>query len=140
MLVIRLQRTGRTNLAHYRLIVQDKRNHPKRGKVVAYVGTYNPYTKAVSLDKDKLSLFLQNGAQPTNTVARLCKSNGVKLPSWVSIEKRAKRSTRHPEKLRKNRSAKDVAPEPKKDAGDSDQSQADAAATEDVTLNTAAAV
>ncbi|HEX9679652.1 MAG TPA: 30S ribosomal protein S16 [Candidatus Saccharimonadales bacterium] len=110
MLAIRLKRIGRANDAFYRLIVQDSRRHPTRGKVVAYLGTFDPHAKTVTIDKDETKRFLSNGAQPSQTAARLLKKEGVKLPSWVSIEKQPKKTTRNPEKLRKNRPAGAEAP------------------------------
>lgn len=102
MLAIRLKRTGRANLAQYRVIVQDARRHPKRGAVVEYLGTYDPHAKATVIDKDRIKHYLSNGAQPSTAVAKLLKKDGIKLPKWVVIDKNPKRSTRNPEKLRKN--------------------------------------
>jgi small subunit ribosomal protein S16 len=110
MLAIRLQRLGRTNLAKYRVVVQDSHTHPTSGRIVAYVGSYDPYSKEVTLDADKITFYLDNGAQPSPRVARLLKSNKIKLPSWVKIEKRPKAATRHPEKLRKNQPKASPAP------------------------------
>ena len=103
MLAIRLKRTGRKGHAQFRMIVQDSHRSPMSGKVVAYVGSYNPHDKSVSIDKDEIERFLKNGAQPSNRVAMLLKDNGVKLPKWVKIDTTGKGDTRNPEKLRKNR-------------------------------------
>ncbi len=102
MLAIRMQRTGRRGHAMFRVIVQDSRYTPTSGKVVANLGHYDPHTKAVTVDKDKASLFLKNGAQPSERVARLLKKEGVKLPDWVVISDDIKKKTRNPEKLRKD--------------------------------------
>jgi small subunit ribosomal protein S16 len=114
MLAIRLQRTGRTGHAQFRVIVQDDRFSPKSGRVVAYVGSYDPHTKAAKLDGEKISKYLENGAQPSDRVAQLLKKEGIKLPSWVKVSDPQKRSVRNPEKLRRNRPA--GAPEPGKPA------------------------
>jgi small subunit ribosomal protein S16 len=102
MLVIRLQRLGRKNDAQYRIVVQNSRNHPKRGKVIAYVGSYDPHSKQIELSKDEIQEYLNNGAQPSNRVALLLKSEGIKLPKWVVIKKQTKRETKNQDKLRKN--------------------------------------
>ena len=102
MLAIRLKRIGRSNLAQYRVIVQDSRRHPKRGAVVEYLGTYDPHAKTLEVDKDRVKHFLSNGAQPSNTIAKLLKKDGMRMPKWVTLEKKAKRQTKNPEKLRKN--------------------------------------
>ena len=103
MLAIRLKRTGRKAYAVYRVAVQESQRHPSSGRVVAYVGTYNPHTKDVNLDKEQVEKFLSNGAQPTARVVKLLKDASIKLPDWVKQPNLNKnRSTRNPEKLRKN--------------------------------------
>lgn len=103
MLAIRLQRLGRKALPIYRLAVQESRRHPSSGRVVAYVGSFNPHTKDVTLDKEKVEFYLKNGAQPTPRVVRILSSEKVELPAWVKVGAGEKsRKTRKPEKLRKN--------------------------------------
>jgi small subunit ribosomal protein S16 len=103
MLVIRMQRTGRKGHAQFRVVVQDSRRTPTSGKIVASLGSFNPHNKQAVLDKDKISFYLDHGAQPSDRVARLLKSEGIKLPGWVKLESDKTRSIRNPEKLRKNR-------------------------------------
>ncbi len=105
MLAIRLQRTGRKGLAHYRVIVQEAQKSPKSGRVVARIGHYNPHTKEVVVDKEQAEKFMKNGAQPSDKVARLFKAEKVKLPSWVKLDSNKKRSVKNIEKLRKNQPA-----------------------------------
>lgn len=105
MLAIRMQRTGRKGHAQFRLIVQDKRFSPKNGRVVAFLGSYDPHTKKAILDTEKATAYLKNGAQPTDRVASILKSEGVKLPSWVNLSQPQKRTVKNPEKLRRNRPA-----------------------------------
>lgn len=102
MLAIRLQRLGRKALPVYRIAVQESQRHPSSGRVVAYVGSYNPHTKESKLDVEKVSLYLKNGAQPTPRVVRILQENKVALPAWVKTAEQKKSTTRHPEKLRKN--------------------------------------
>jgi small subunit ribosomal protein S16 len=105
MLAIRLQRTGRRGHAQFRLVVQDERFNPSSGRVVTYVGSYNPHSKAISLDSEKIGKYLANGAQPSQTVIKLLKKEGLKMPGWVSLDKPQEKSIRNPEKLRRNRPA-----------------------------------
>ena len=105
MLAIRLQRTGRSGHSQFRLIAQDSRFSPKRGRVVAYLGSYNPHTKEVKLDGEKISQYLSNGAQPSDTAARLIKKEGIKLPAWVSSAQPKQKTVRNPEKRRSTRPA-----------------------------------
>ena len=59
MLAIRLQRLGRKAFPVYRVAVQESQRHPSSGRVVAYVGTYNPHTKDVTLNKEKVEFYLK---------------------------------------------------------------------------------
>lgn len=109
MLAIRLQRTGRKGLAHYRVIVQEAQKSPKSGRVVARIGHYNPHTKEVVVDKEQAEKFMKNGAQPSDKVARLFKSEKIKLPGWVAFDADKERTTKNTEKLRKHQPAKEEA-------------------------------
>jgi small subunit ribosomal protein S16 len=115
MLVIRLKRLGRKGYPVYRVVVQESQRHPSSGRVVAYVGHYNPHTKAVQLDNAKIERYLQNGAQPTERVVKLLLDAKIKLPEWVEKPKNDRQGKiRFADKLRKNRPAeevKDVEPE-----------------------------
>lgn len=102
MLAIRLQRLGRKGYPVYRLAVQEAQRHPSSGRVVAYVGSYNPHDKSVTLDKEKIEFYLSNGAQPSPRVVRILKDQKVKLPSWVKGAGEKSSKIRNPEKLRKN--------------------------------------
>lgn len=100
MLAIRMQRTGRKGHAMFRMVVQDSRRTPTSGKIVALLGSYDPHAKNLSVDKEKAAFYLENGAQPSERVARLLKSEGVKLPDWVKLSAGKERTVRNPEKRR----------------------------------------
>lgn len=103
MLAIRLQRIGRKGYPIYRLAVQEAQRSPKSGRVVAYVGSYNPHTKEASVQTEAAQKYLDNGAQPTPRVVKLLKDAGVKLPTWVKEPATDKqKSLKNAEKLRKN--------------------------------------
>ncbi len=126
MLAIRLQRLGRKALPIYRLAVQESRRHPSSGRVVAYVGNFNPHTKDVTLDKEKVEFYLKNGARPTPRVVRILTDQKVELPIWVKGVSGDKSSKiRHPEKLRKN--------QPKEEAPAEAPAEAEAAKPEEQT-------
>ena len=111
MLAIRLQRLGRKGYPTYRLAVQEARRHPSSGRVVAYVGSYNPHSKETKLDVEKVERYLSNGAQPTPRVVKLLKENKVKLPEWVKFASKKESAVKDAEKLRKNRPAEEVVEE-----------------------------
>lgn len=111
MLAIRLQRTGRSGHANYRVVVQDSRQTPTSGKVIANLGSYDPHTKVANLSKDEVERFLSNGAQPSERLVKLLKKEGIKLPKWVETPAKKEKAIRNPEKLRRNRPAGEPAPE-----------------------------
>ena len=102
MLAIRMQRNGRAHLPMYRIVVQEAQRHPLSGRVVAEVGNYNPATKKVVLDTEKVEFYLKNGAKPSSRVAFVFKKNGVKLPDWYKEAPAKSAKGKHQDKLRKN--------------------------------------
>ena len=112
MLAIRLERLGRKALPVYRLAVQESHRHPSSGRVVAYVGSYNPHTKETRLDLEKVSFYLGNGAQPTPRVVRILADQKVELPSWVKQTNKKESAIKNNDKLRKNQPAEEAPEEP----------------------------
>ena len=111
MLAIRLQRVGRQGYATYRLAVQEASRHPSSGRVVAYVGSYNPHTKEANVQVELAQKYLDNGAQPTPRVVKLLETAGVKLPKWVKKADAKSKTIRNAEKLRKNQPKEEVVAE-----------------------------
>lgn len=89
MLVIRLARTGKKHQAYYRIVVADKRS-AVGAKFIEILGNYDPHAKNLSLDKEKLGQYISNGAQPSNSVAKILKAEKVELPKWVKIVEKKK--------------------------------------------------
>ena len=75
---IRLRRMGAKKAPFYRVVVADERS-PRDGKFIDEIGYYNPLTNPaeVKIDADKAQKWLDNGAQPTETVKSLLKKNGI---------------------------------------------------------------
>lgn len=94
---IRLRRTGARKQPTYRFVVADSRS-PRDGRFFEIVGHYNPRRDPVEiiLDEAKVKKWLDNGAEPSDTVARLLASKGLldaaKVPTRKPREKRAKKS------------------------------------------------
>jgi len=103
MLVIRMQRTGRKGHAMFRMVVQDSRQTPSSGKVVARLGSYDPHAKTLTLDKEKAGFYLEHGAQPSERVGVLLNKEGVKLPKWVIQSTKKESAVRNPDKRRSTR-------------------------------------
>ncbi|MGP1351351.1 MAG: 30S ribosomal protein S16 [Hoylesella marshii] len=77
---IRLQRGGRKGYAFYSIVIADVRA-PRDGKFTEKIGTYNPNTNpaTVDLNFDRALHWVECGAQPTDTVRNILKSEGVYL-------------------------------------------------------------
>ncbi len=112
MLVIRMQRKGRKGHAQFRVVVQDSRRTPTSGKIVAQVGTYDPHTKTATLDKERVSHYLEHGAQPSDRVVFMLEKEGIKLPKWVKKADKKEGKIRHADKLKRNRPAEEKVEEP----------------------------
>ena len=71
---IRLARHGAKKRPYYRVVVADA-HAPRDGRFIDEVGRYNPCIEPalVSFDMEKVDKWIANGAQPTDTVARLLK-------------------------------------------------------------------
>jgi len=91
LLRIRLARRGKKKQARYRVVVADQRK-AVQAKFVEILGWYNPHTKELKINKEKTEGWLSKGANPTNTIARLLKKDGLKLPKWVEIIDKKKKS------------------------------------------------
>lgn len=75
---IRLQRGGRKHYAFYSIVIADVRA-PRDGKFTEKIGTFNPNTNpaTVDLNFDRALYWVETGAQPTDTVRNILKSEGV---------------------------------------------------------------
>lgn len=75
---IRLTRVGSKKNPIYRVVVADSRS-PRDGKFIEIVGRYNPQTNpsTISLDAEKIRAWIEKGAQPSDSVKRLMKAQGI---------------------------------------------------------------
>ncbi|MFM8971247.1 MAG: 30S ribosomal protein S16 [Actinomycetota bacterium] len=75
---IRLMRVGKKKQPSYRIVVADGRS-PRDGRFIEILGQYAPRQEpsVVNLDNERALHWLRNGAQPTETVAKLLHISGV---------------------------------------------------------------
>jgi small subunit ribosomal protein S16 len=85
MLMIRFQRIGRKNDPAFRIVVLEKTSGPKAGKYVDLVGTYNPKTKATSIQAEKIAAWEAKGAQVSPSVHNLLVKEGVREGSKIAV-------------------------------------------------------
>lgn len=78
MLRIRLQRKGRKKRPIYHLVVADSRS-PRDGRIIEQVGRYDNVTenKEVVLNEDRILYWLETGAQPSDTVRKILRNEGL---------------------------------------------------------------
>ncbi len=77
---LRLKRFGRRHKSFFRLNAMDSRK-PRDGRVIEELGWYDPNTKdnsrKLSLNRERIEYWLGVGAQPSDTVRRLLKRQGI---------------------------------------------------------------
>lgn len=78
MLRIRLSRIGKRKQPSYRIVVTDQRN-PREGAHLEIIGHYNPLTNpaTITLKEDRAIHWLQVGAQPSDTAAKILSRSGI---------------------------------------------------------------
>jgi len=77
MLMIRFQRIGRTNDPAFRIVVLEKERAAKAGNIVELLGTYNPRSKALTLNEAHVKEWIAKGAQPTGSIHNLLINKGI---------------------------------------------------------------
>ncbi len=75
--MIRFQRIGRTNDPAFRIAVLEKERAAKAGNIVELLGTYNPRSKALTLNEASVKEWIAKGAQPTDSIRNLLINKGV---------------------------------------------------------------
>jgi small subunit ribosomal protein S16 len=75
---LRLTRVGGKKDPIWRVVVADQRS-PRDGRVIEIVGRYNAQTEpsTVVLDEERVKLWLSRGAQPSETVRKLLRIQGI---------------------------------------------------------------
>ena len=78
MVKIRLKRMGAHKKPFYRVVVADSRA-PRDGKFIEEIGYYDPMKepKVIEINAELAKKWLENGAQPTETVKKLFKNAGI---------------------------------------------------------------
>lgn len=85
MVKLRLKRIGAKKRPFYRIVAADSRA-PRDGKFLETVGTYDPRQQPseVTLKEDRIRYWLDNGAQPTETVRGILVRNEISPKSEVT--------------------------------------------------------
>ena len=75
---MRLTRVGSNKNPIWRIVVADRRS-PRDGRTIETIGSYNPRTEpsTIVVDAERAQHWLDHGALPTETVARLLRAQGI---------------------------------------------------------------
>jgi small subunit ribosomal protein S16 len=93
MLAIKLQRIGKKHQPSYRIVVAEKRSK-MAAPPVEDLGSYNPFTKAFTCNKERVAHWIKSGAQPTVTVHNLLVSRAVIMTPKLSLKIKVKEKTK----------------------------------------------
>ena len=87
---LRLKRGGAKQRPFYRIVAADARS-PRDGRFIEVIGTYNPIPTEfeVKIDEEKAMYWLNNGAQPTDTVRSLLSKQGI-MTKYAASKKEGK--------------------------------------------------
>ncbi|OQA53283.1 MAG: 30S ribosomal protein S16 [candidate division WS2 bacterium ADurb.Bin280] len=77
MLAIRFMRTGRRNRAFFRIVLTES-SRPPKSNCIKELGWFDPHTKQTSLHEEEILKYLNTGAKPSNSVAKLLLENKMK--------------------------------------------------------------
>lgn len=78
---IRLKKFGSKKRPYYRIVVQDSRE-PRDGRAIEELGIYHPIEaedRQVAFDADRVRVWLDKGAQPSDTVRRILNHKNFSL-------------------------------------------------------------
>ncbi len=82
---LRLKRMGSKQKPFYRIVAADSRS-PRDGRFIETIGTYDVLKDTVTVDEEKTMKWLNNGAQPTDTVRNILSNQGI----WAKFKNNKK--------------------------------------------------
>jgi small subunit ribosomal protein S16 len=118
---IRLMRVGKKKQPTYRVVIADERS-PRDGRFIEIIGQYAPRNEpsVVQVDTDKAVAWLQKGAQPTESAAKVLSIAGVwdAYKTTTGKDAVAKPVAKTPKPKAVKEEPKAAAPEPAAEASD----------------------
>lgn len=91
MVRIRLARAGAKKKPFYSIVAADKRMK-RDGRFLEKLGTYNPVTKEVQINRESVEKWLSDGASASETVVKLLNKKGFNLKSTFTPKEKAPKS------------------------------------------------
>ncbi len=117
MLKIILSRTGKKKQAYFKILVTQKEKDPW-GNYLENLGNYNPRSKALEINADRVKHWISQGAQPSDTIWNLLVTKGI-------VEGKKKKVTKISKKRAVKIAEKKKAVEPAPEAPKSEEPKAE---------------
>lgn len=127
---LRLRRQGKKKQPIYKIVAADSRS-PRDGKYIEAIGLYNPLTHPSSVDikEDRALYWLNNGAQPTDTVKNLLSQKGILLEKHLKkkgiSEEKIREAKEELQKLREAKSKTVKAKKKRKGSAESEEKKSE---------------
>ncbi|PJE51336.1 MAG: 30S ribosomal protein S16 [Candidatus Yanofskybacteria bacterium CG10_big_fil_rev_8_21_14_0_10_36_16] len=128
MLKIRLQRVGKKGQAMYRLVVAEHTKNPK-GAYLELLGSYNPHSKDLQANGERIKHWVSNGAQMSDTVNNLLISK--KVIEGIKVQLKLKTKKKQTEQKQENTPVKVATAEAKEEPVSAENKQAKDESKED---------
>ena len=95
---LRLRRMGAKQKPFYRIVAADSRS-PRDGRFIEVVGTYNPIKNPaeITIKEERVLSWLNDGAEPTETVRSILSKQGV-MKKFADSKKKSKKVTKKEDK------------------------------------------
>ncbi|MFA5386178.1 MAG: 30S ribosomal protein S16 [Candidatus Paceibacterota bacterium] len=124
MLAIKLQRIGKKKQGSFRVVVSEKRS--KMSSSIEDLGFFNPYSDKLSISKEKVSYWMKEGAQPTDSVFNLLITAGIIEGKKKAVHAKSKKQAEEVKAQPAQQPAEQIAETPaeEKPAPASDESSA----------------
>ena len=88
--MLKLKKIGKKHQTTFRLIVDEKK-HKLVGRNTEDLGWYNPHTKKMELNAERINYWMKVGAKPTDTVHNLLVNAGVVKGKKIPVHKQPKK-------------------------------------------------
>ncbi len=108
MVKLRLTRLGKKKQPFYRIVAMNSTTG-RQGQALGYIGTYNPLHSSVDINEENALLWLNRGAEMTETVEALFRSQGL-LARWKGLEGTVKENALTTDKPKRRRKLAAAAP------------------------------
>ena len=96
MLTIRFLRTGKKNQPFFRIVAVEKTSPPRSGKFLESLGFFNPLTKEIKINKERVIYWLSKGVKPSATVNNLLISEKIIQGKKIAVHAKSKKKEEVP--------------------------------------------